>query len=67
MTEEDAWQDLERRATAQQTQAYLQMAHTEAAKFIAEHKSELGIMTLRRAFEIGFRTGFTNGANTRTK
>lgn len=59
MTEDDAWKELEQRLKREKTTEYLQRAHMEAAKFIEEYQADLGIMTLRKAFEIGFRYGYT--------
>ena len=55
--EEQAWQELEQR----KTQEYLQRAHTKAAMFVREYHNELALMTLRKAFELGYRHGFTDG------
>jgi hypothetical protein len=66
MTEDEAFQELEHRLNAQKTAEYLQRAQIEAARFIHDHQNELGMMTLRRAFELGFRHGYTHGNDTRT-
>lgn len=55
--EEQAWQDIEHKRVGE----YLQRAQIEAEKFVREYHNELGIMTLRKAFEIGFRKGYTQG------
>lgn len=55
--EEQAWQELERK----HTQEYLQRAQIEAAIFVGEFRNELSIMTIRKAFELGFRRGYTQG------
>ena len=65
MTEDDAFAELEHRLNAQKN-IDMQRAAIEAARFIYDNKDELGIMTLRKAFEIGFRLGYTNGKNSRT-
>lgn len=70
VTEDEAFEELEQRLKAQKVTEYVQRANTEAAKFIEQNQGDLGIMTLRKAFEIGFRYGFTaaisekkNGSN----
>jgi len=55
--EEQAWQDIEHKRVGE----YLQRAQIEAEKFVREYHNELGIMTIRKAFEIGFRKGYTQG------
>lgn len=53
--EEQAWQDIEHRRVGE----YLQRAQIEAEKFVGEFRNELPIMTLRKAFELGFRRGYS--------
>lgn len=65
--EEQAWEELEHRLNAQKSIDYLQRAQIEAARFIQDQKDDLGMMTLRKAFEIGFRYGCTYGKDSRTK
>ena len=55
--EEQAWQDIEHRRVGE----YLQRAQLESVKFAHDYQQELPIMTLRKAFELGFRRGFTQG------
>lgn len=59
LTEDEAFEELEQRLKAQRVTEYIQRAHVEAAKFIEQNQGDLGIMTLRKAFEIGYRYGFT--------
>lgn len=59
LTEDEAFEELEQRLKAKRTTEYLQRAGMEAIKFIEEHQADLGIMTLRKAFELGFRYGYT--------
>lgn len=66
MTEDEAFEELEHRIKSKQTTDYIQRAQIEAARFIHDHKDELGMMTLRKAFEIGFRYGCTHGKDSRT-
>lgn len=61
MTEDEAFEDLERRIQAKRATEHIQKAQIEAARFISDHKDELGIMTLRKAFELGYRYGFSDG------
>lgn len=60
MTEDEAFEELERNARARKEQEYLQRAQMEATKFVDDYKNELGIMTLRKAFELGYRFGYTD-------
>lgn len=55
--EEQAWQDMEHKRIGE----YLRRAQIEAEKFVDEYRTELPIMTLRKAFELGFRRGYTKG------
>ena len=65
--EDQAWQELEHRLKANQTTDYIQRAQIEAARFLNDHKDDLGMMTLRKAFELGYRYGYTDGKDSRTK
>jgi len=67
MTEDDAFRELERNIQAQKNIDLIYRASAEAARFIYDKKDELGIMTLRKAFEIGFKHGYTHGTDSRTK
>ena len=60
MTEDEAFEELERNARAKKEQEYLQRAQMEATKFISDYSNELGIMTLRKAFELGYRFGYSD-------
>ena len=57
MTEEEAWQELERKQRKADEQHTTTEAQVKAMEFINDHANELGIMTLRKAFEIGYRRG----------
>jgi flagellar biosynthesis/type III secretory pathway protein FliH len=61
MTEDEQFKDLEDRLIAQKVHAYLANAATHAQQFIEEYSAELGIMTLRKAYELGYRHGYTDG------
>ena len=54
MDEDEAFQLLDKQ---QQQVQILAAAQSEAMEFINDHANELGIMTLRKAFEIGYRRG----------
>lgn len=66
MTEDEAFEELEQRLKRERDAEYLQRANMEAARFITEHQSDLGVLTLRKAFEIGYRYGYTDGKDPRT-
>ena len=56
--EESAWQELERKQQMQQAYTLEAEAQQRAAYFIMDmNNAELGIMTLRKAYEIGYRAG----------
>ena len=57
MTEEEAWQELQRTQRKADEQHTTTEAQVKAMEFINDHANELGIMTLRKAFEIGYRRG----------
>lgn len=57
MNEEEAWQELERKQRKADEQHTTTEAQVKAMEFINDHANELGIMTLRKAFEIGYRRG----------
>lgn len=58
MTEDEEWQELERKQQQAQELDVRREAQTKAIEFIENNSAiELGIMTLRKAFEIGYRRG----------
>ena len=58
MNEDEAWQELERKQQMQQAHTLEAEAQQRAAYFIMDmNNAELGIMTLRKAYEIGYRAG----------
>ena len=57
MNEEETWQELERKQRKADEQHTTTEAQVKAMEFINDHANELGIMTLRKAFEIGYRRG----------
>lgn len=59
MTEDEAFDELERRLKAKQNSCVLQEAYRESAGFISDYTGpELATMSLRKAFELGYRKGF---------
>lgn len=62
MTEDEAFEELELRINRQKLSvdiAGLTQAHVATAEFIASQSSDmLAITTLRKAFEVGYRTGW---------
>lgn len=57
MDEEEAFQLLDKQ---QQQVEILQVAQREAQEFIEDHADQLGVMTLRKAFEMGYRFGYSD-------
>jgi len=57
MNEDEAFQLLDKQ---QQQVQLLQVAQREAQEFIEDHADQLGIMTLRKAFEMGYRFGYSD-------
>jgi hypothetical protein len=55
MTEDEAFETLDKQ---QQQNELLTVAQREAQEFIEDHADQLGIMTLRKAFEMGYRFGY---------
>lgn len=58
MTEDEAFEILEQDIRRKEYQDILKRAQIEAQEFIQDHAGELGIMTLRKAFEVGYRFGY---------
>jgi hypothetical protein len=57
MNEEETFQLLDKQ---QQQNQLLIIAQREAQEFIEDHADQLGIMTLRKAFEMGYRFGYSD-------
>ena len=56
MTEEDAWQDIERRQQTDKETALRQNAHNRACEVMRElSNAELSQMTMLRVFALGYR------------
>ena len=61
MSEDEAFKLLEEEIRRREHQDILRRAQIEAQEFVEDHASELGIMTLRKAFEVGYRFGYCDG------
>jgi len=57
VTEDEAFETLDKQ---QQHNELLTVAQREAQEFIEDHADQLGIMTLRKAFEMGYRFGYSD-------
>ncbi len=57
MNEDEAFQLLDKQ---QQQVEILQVAQREAQEVIEDHADQLGVMTLRKAFEMGYRFGYSD-------
>lgn len=61
--EDEAFKLLEEELRRRDSMDVLKRAQIEAQEFIQDHAAELGIMTLRKAFEVGYRYGYCDGKN----
>jgi len=59
MNEDEAFQLLDKQ---QQQVELISAAQREAQEFIEDHADQLGIMTLRKAFEMGYRFGYSDAS-----
>jgi len=59
MNEEETFQLLDKQ---QQQVELISAAQREAQEFIEDHADQLGIMTLRKAFEMGYRFGYSDAS-----
>lgn len=57
MTEDEAFETI---AKQQEQIELMSVAQREAQEFIEDHADQLGIMTLRKAFEMGYRFGYSD-------
>ena len=57
MTEDEAFETI---AKQQEQIEIMSVAQREAQEFIEDHADQLGIMTLRKAFEMGYRFGYSD-------
>lgn len=60
MTEDEEFSILEAAIRRKENENILAKAQTEAQEFVEDYGNELGIMTLRKAFEIGYRLGYVD-------
>lgn len=58
MTEDDAWEMLEEKQRLNEINRVRLKAWDESGKFVDENASSLGMMTMRKVFEIGYRFGY---------
>lgn len=58
--EDEAFAEMEERMQNRIVERYVQRAQIEAARFIKDHQDLLGMMTIRRAFELGYRHGYSD-------
>lgn len=65
--EDEAFEELERRQARREEIGHMQRAEIEAYKFVTDRRESLGAMTLKEAFEIGYRMGYSDGRFTRTR
>jgi uncharacterized protein with PhoU and TrkA domain len=61
--EDEAFAEMEQRIHNMVVERYVQRAQIEAARFIQDNRDLLGMMTLRKAFEMGYRHGYSDAAN----
>jgi uncharacterized protein with PhoU and TrkA domain len=61
--EDEAFAEMEQRIHNMVVERYMQRATIEAARFIQDNRDLLGLMTLRKAFEMGYRHGYSDAAN----
>jgi len=59
VNEDEAFQLLDKQ---QQQVELISAAQREAQEFIEDHADQLGIMTLRKAFEMGYRFGYSDAS-----
>lgn len=67
MTEDEQWQQLELKQRKHNELKCWANAVVEAQRFIESSKDELGIMTLRKAYEMGYKAGFYDASKTGSK
>ena len=58
MTEDDAWKMLEEKQKAEELNRVRLKAWDASGTFVDKQSTQLGMITLRRAFEIGYRAGY---------
>jgi len=69
MTEDEEFEILEARIAAQErakiVEEYMHRAVLEAQRFVENNQADLGIFTLRKAFEVGYRLGWAHAKEER--
>jgi hypothetical protein len=58
--EDEAFAEMEERMQSRVVERYVQRAQIEAARFIQDNQDLLGLMTVRKAFELGYRHGYSD-------
>lgn len=58
--EDEAFAEMEERIHNMAVERYVQRAQIEAARFIQDHQDLLGMMTIRKAYELGYRHGYSD-------
>jgi hypothetical protein len=58
--EDEAFAEMEERMQSRVVERYVQRAQIEAARFIQDNQDLLGLITLRKAFELGYRHGYSD-------
>jgi len=58
--EDEAFAEMEERMQNRVVERYVQRAQIEAARFIQDNQDLLGLMTVRKAFELGYRHGYSD-------
>jgi DNA polymerase II large subunit len=61
--EDEAFAEMEQRIHNMVVERYMQRAQIEAARFIQDNQDLLGMMTLRKAFEMGYRLGYSDATD----
>ena len=60
MTEDEEFNMLEEEIRRRENIQLIKQAQQEAQEFVEDHADQLGIMTLRKAFEMGYRFGYSD-------
>lgn len=60
MTEDEEFNLLEEEIRRRENIQLIKQAQQEAQEFVEDHADQLGIMTLRKAFEMGYRFGYSD-------
>lgn len=60
MTEDEEFNLLEEEIRRKENIQLIKQAQQEAQEFVEDHADQLGVMTLRKAFEMGYRFGYSD-------